>query len=192
MSELTEQARVIADRLTTIMRRVEIAFTDETAENLVAAIDNIETVSTRIALLVDQQAESFTEMTAELNTAATQVGGAASAVESTFNRLDELVGGEDVDSLVLDMRGVARNLREASQQMTLTAQTLEGTLSRADSTFATVNRIAGQIEAGEGGLGRLLSDTSLVVRAEGALAQLNFLLQDLQENPNRYFRLSIF
>jgi phospholipid/cholesterol/gamma-HCH transport system substrate-binding protein len=192
MSELTEQARVIADRLTTIMQRVEIAFTPETAENLAAAIDNIEGVSERIALLVDQQAESFTQMTAQLNRAATQVGDAAGAVESTFARVDSLVAQEGVDSLVTDLRGVASNLREASQAMTVTAENLQGTLHRADSTFAYVNRIAAQIESGTGGIGRLVSDTSLVVRAEGALAQLNYLLEDLRQNPKRYFRLSIF
>ncbi len=192
MSELTQQAQVIADNVTDIMERVEIAFTEETAQNVAALIDNIEGVSEQIAILVDQQADDFTEMTAELRVAANQVGNAAGAVEATFSRMDTLLGGENVDSLVTDLQTVASNMREASLEMTNTAQSLQSTLSRADTTFAHLNRIAARIEAGEGGFGRLLSDTSLVLRAEGALAQLNFLLEDLRENPNRYFRLSIF
>ena len=192
ISELTAQAEVIADNLTDLTDRVKIAFTPETAENLARAIDNIHEVSERIALLVDQQAETFTEMTEELRVAANQVGDAAGSVQATFSRVDTLLGDAGVDSLVTDIRGVASNLRVASEELTTTAQGLQSTLSRADSTFATVNRIAGRIEAGEGGLGRLVGDSALVLRAEGALAQLNLLLEDLRENPNRYFRLSIF
>jgi len=192
ISELTAQAEVIADNITELTDRVKTAFTPETAENLARAIDNIQQVSERIALLVDQQAETFTLMTEELHVAAGQVGDAAGAVEATFSRVDTLLGDAGVDSLVMDIRGAASNLRVASEELTTTARGLQSTLSRADSTFATVNRIASRIEAGEGGLGRLVGDSALVLRAEGALAQLNLLLEDLRENPNRYFRLSIF
>ncbi len=192
ISKLTATAQVIATNMEDISDRVRQAFTEETADNLVQAIDNIQVVSQQIAVLVDQQAVSFTEMTEELRSAATQVGDAAASAETMFARVDTLVGGEDVDSLVSELRGVATNLQVASDELTNTAQGLQSTLGRADTTFARVNRIAARVEAGEGGLGRLVGDSALVLRAEGALAQLNLLLEDLRENPRRYFRLSIF
>ena len=66
------------------------------------------------------------------------------------------------------------------------------TLMRADSAFTRIDRIAARMEGGEGALGRLLVDSTLAVRAEDVLAQLDLLLRDLQENPRRYVRLSIF
>jgi phospholipid/cholesterol/gamma-HCH transport system substrate-binding protein len=69
---------------------------------------------------------------------------------------------------------------------------LAGTLARADSTFARLDRIAVRIESGEGTVGRLLSDSTFADRAEGVLLQLDSLLADLRENPRRYVRLSIF
>jgi phospholipid/cholesterol/gamma-HCH transport system substrate-binding protein len=49
-----------------------------------------------------------------------------------------------------------------------------------------------RIEGGEGALGRLLTDTTLAVRAESVLLSLDSLLQDFRENPGRYVRLTIF
>jgi hypothetical protein len=49
-----------------------------------------------------------------------------------------------------------------------------------------------QVEAGEGALGLLLQDTTLVAQAQDVLSALTTLLEDLQENPQRYVRLSIF
>ena len=69
---------------------------------------------------------------------------------------------------------------------------LSATLSRADSAFARIDRLAARVEAGEGSIGRLLSDTTFVARAEDVLGQLDLLLQDFRENPRRYVRLSIF
>lgn len=192
ISELTATAQVIAVNLQDISDRVRIAFTQETAQNLAEAIDNLQVVSEQIAILVEGQATRFTEMTDEMTSAARRIGDAAGTAESMFARVDTLLGDEQADSLLTDLRSVAANLRTASNQLTVTAQGLQGTLQRADTMFATVNRITAQIEAGEGGIGRLVGDSSLVVRAEDALAQLSFLLEDLRENPKRYFRLSIF
>lgn len=69
---------------------------------------------------------------------------------------------------------------------------LSATLGRADSAFLRVDRIAAGLEAGEGSLGRLLTDTAFALRAENVLMQLDLLLQDVRENPRRYVRLSIF
>jgi phospholipid/cholesterol/gamma-HCH transport system substrate-binding protein len=55
-----------------------------------------------------------------------------------------------------------------------------------------MDRMTAQVEAGEGALGFLMTDTTLVTRAAGALGELSALLRDLQENPHRYVRLSIF
>ena len=63
---------------------------------------------------------------------------------------------------------------------------------RVDSTFARLDRMSAQIEAGEGALGFLMRDTLLVSRTQSALLALTDLLQNFKEHPERYVRLSIF
>lgn len=56
---------------------------------------------------------------------------------------------------------------------------------RMDSTMA-------RIENGEGSLGRLAKNDAAAKNLEGALDRLNKLLADLQANPKKYFKFSVF
>ena len=79
ISRLTLQAERIANNLSTITDRVQIAFTEETAENLRQAIENIQEVSETLSDMVNQQGEAIQEVTAEVQRAAQEVGDAAAA-----------------------------------------------------------------------------------------------------------------
>ena len=65
-------------------------------------------------------------------------------------------------------------------------------LARADTTFSGARELVGRVNRGEGALGRLAHDTALYEETAATLSQLRALLEDLRENPNRYFQLSIF
>lgn len=192
ISQLTAAADEIADNLRTLTERVETAFSEETARNVADAIGNIQTVSQRLGQLVEQQAPNFEALVARLDTSATELGSAARSARSTFENVDSLLGRAEVDSIIVDSRAAASNVRDVSEEVARTTGELRTTLSRADSTFARLSRIAGRVDAGEGTLGRLLSDTIFITRAGDALLELQTLLEDFRENPSRYVRLSIF
>jgi len=82
-----------------------------------------------------------------------------------------------------------------------------------DSSFAALGRTGGRVEiavdnlavvsgdlreitaklrAGDGSAGRLLNDDTFVLRMEKTLADLDSLIQDLQKNPGRYVKFSLF
>jgi len=70
---------------------------------------------------------------------------------------------------------------------------------RADSLAAQVGElveslrgVTGRLENGEGSLGKALEDDELYWRLSGAVARLDSLSKDIQENPKRYFHFSIF
>ncbi len=193
ISRLTATADRISESLAVLTERVELAFSEETALNIRDAIDNIQEVSQQLTTLVSQQAESFEQLADGFLEAASQVEAAADAARGAFEQTEQyLAGGGQVDSLLTDTRAAAANLRELAGTMSVAANNALGTLDRADSTFARFDRLTTRIEAGEGALGRLMSDTALVTRAETALEQLSLLLTDFRENPRRYVRLSIF
>jgi phospholipid/cholesterol/gamma-HCH transport system substrate-binding protein len=94
--------------------------------------------------------------------------------------------------VLVNARTASRNLAELSVGLGQTNRDFQGMLGRADSTFDSVTRLTRRIEEGEGSLGRMLADTGMVLQVETALLQLQQLLQDVRENPQRYVRLSIF
>lgn len=189
---LTAAADEIASNITTLTDRVEMAFTDETAENIRGAIDNIQRVSEQLASLVEQQGKAVQTVTEEVGRAATEIGAAATAARVTFEETARMLEGGVVDSILRNTEVVTANLRTATEGLEETNQAARMAMLRADTALAGLARVITRIDAGEGSLGRLLADEGVAVRTESALAELTFLLQDLRENPKRYVRLSIF
>ena len=192
LSRLTATADEIASNITVLTERVETAFTDETAENIRGAIDNIQRVSQQLANLVEQQGTAVQSVTEEVARAATEVGDAAEAARVSFQELARLMEGRQLDSILTDTRATMSNLRQATEGLEETNRSARAAMARADTAMAGLTRVATRIEAGEGSIGRLLADDGVAVRTEEALTQLHLLLQDIRENPKRYVRLSIF
>ena len=191
-SRLTAAADQISQDLGLLTDRVEQAFTEETARNVSEAINNIQQVSERLRELMEAQAGAVSELASEFETSAVELGQAAHSARLTFDRAEEILGAPSTDSLMLDARATLANLKVLSGELASTTRGAQGMIMRVDSTFARLDRLTAQVEAGEGALGLLMKDSTLVTQAQGVLGELAALLQDLQENPQRYVRLSIF
>jgi phospholipid/cholesterol/gamma-HCH transport system substrate-binding protein len=63
---------------------------------------------------------------------------------------------------------------------------LEQNLANLERTTAALGSFAEKINEGEGTLGRLANDPSLYNNLDSTSVQMNRLLRDLQENPQRY------
>jgi phospholipid/cholesterol/gamma-HCH transport system substrate-binding protein len=192
MSRLSASAEQISANLATLSQRLEIAFNDETAENLAKAIDNYSAVSSDLRALIDQQREVIVSVTTSADSALNEIEATARAARRSFERVEALLGDAQIDSIVSNVRAGTGSLQQIAGDLSGSAADLANTLAQADSTLARIDRVSARVEAGEGVLGRLLVDSTLAVRAEGVLEQLDFLLKDLRENPKRYVRLSIF
>lgn len=192
LSRLTATADEIAENLTVLTDRVELAFTEETARNLARAIDNIGSVSDELNRLVTQQARSVEQLTAEVAETAAEVGAASQEAGATFARVNRMLDSGAADSTLSDARETLTALRSASTRLDATLAQVDSTLEVGASALGRFERIGASIESGEGTLGLLLSNNELAVRAEAVLTQLDLLLADFRENPQRYVRLSIF
>jgi phospholipid/cholesterol/gamma-HCH transport system substrate-binding protein len=191
-SRLTAAADQISENLGNLTERVEGAFNEETAQNFSQAIDNIQEVSERLRQLVEAQAGAVSDLASEFETSAVELGRAAHSAHLTFERAEALLGAPSTDSLIADARVTLANLKTLSGELTSATQGAQGMIMRVDSTFARLDRMTAKVEAGEGTLGMLMGDTILVAQARGVLDEVTAFLKDLQENPSRYVRLSIF
>ena len=192
ISRLTAAADAISRNLAVITDRIETAFNEETAEALAQAIRNVQQVSDDITNLIQQQASAFDNVSQEVQQAAAEIGQAAAAARSTFERSDRLLASGEVDSILVSVRAAAQAVQVLSEAAGESTEEFRAVLSKADTALNTLSRVAGRIDRGEGSLGRLLVDDALAVRTEAAVSQLELLLQDIRENPGRYVRLSIF
>lgn len=192
ITRLTAAANEISQNLAVLTDRVDRAFSDETAENIRLAIENISQASTNIRALLDQQATTFAQVTAEVEVAAAEISAAAQAGRHFLQRADSLMATGQVDSVLSSTRRTTANLARITDDVAVASEDLPATLARADSALARLDRLTARIAGGEGIIGQLMTDTALVEKVGAVLTELDLLLADLRENPKRYVRLSIF
>lgn len=192
ITRLTAAAYDISQNLSVLTDRVDRAFSEETADNIRLAIENIQGASENVRELIDQQAQTFANVSSEVERAAAEIGAAAAVGRRVLEQADGIMASGQLDSILNDVEGITTNLDSLSSNMATATTGLDLTMARAESAFARVDRLSARVEAGEGVLGQLMTDTALVARASDVLTQLDLLLADLRENPKRYVRLSIF
>jgi phospholipid/cholesterol/gamma-HCH transport system substrate-binding protein len=192
LSRLSASAEKISENLAALSERFEIAFNEETAQNLARAIENFGLVSDELRRLVDQQAAIAADVTVRADSALQEIGQASRVARRSFERVEQLLQDAQVDSIVTNVRLASGSIQELSANLSGSSENLASTLERADSALSRIDRMSARVASGEGTIGRLFADSTLALRAEDVLAQLDLLLQDLRENPRRYVRLSIF
>ena len=192
LSRLTASAEQISDNLRGLTDRLELAFNEETATALASAIANLDTISLEIRDLVVQQSAVASSVTASADSALFEIEQASRVARRSFERIEEILGDAQIDTIIANVRVASSGIQDIASNLSLSTSGIAGTIESADSAFARLDRISARLEAGEGAIGRLLVDSTLAIRAEDVLAQIDLLLQDLRENPRKYVRLSIF
>lgn len=64
--------------------------------------------------------------------------------------------------------------------------------ARLDSLTISLKAVVESVEKGEGSLGRLIREKKLYEELEASIANLNRLISDIKEHPERYLKIEIF
>ncbi len=146
------------------------------------------------------------EMTARVRRGEGSLGKLANSDELHDNLVETITG---VRTLTANLD---KSQVEMSRSLTSVANSLDSVMTLINSGDGSLGRMArdpalyqnltsltgrmdstmGRVERGEGSLGRLTKDDAAAVNLEKSLDQLNKLLVDLQANPKKYFKVSVF
>ncbi|MBP8824443.1 MAG: hypothetical protein KBH07_12445 [Flavobacteriales bacterium] len=165
------------------------------AEALLASVDS---VLTAVQLMLNPSARrdidaSFTNLRATLEN-----------INSTTRQLDLLIAKEShhISGILSNADKVGANLAANNQHIsnvlanmdsasaTLANGRLERMMADLEATSKGLKETMARINAGEGTLGKLMTDDSLYTNLNAATHQMDLLMEDLRLNPHRY--LSIF
>lgn len=127
-------------------------------------------------------------------------------LESTTGRLDETIDREAtrIDAIMANAESISKNLKNNNENLsnilsnfseisdTLAAANISQTMDNAEQSIERLSHILQKIETGEGTLGMLVNDENLYQNLEASSKELELLLEDIRQNPGRYFRVSVF
>ena len=124
-----------------------------------------------------------------------------------YDDLHRMTG--EIATLSHDLNGSQRKTSEALGNMAVQIDTLVARLNRGQGTLGLMatdprlyeslngassgaDTLLGTLAAGKGTAGRVFHDEKLYNELAGSLARLNALLLDIQNNPKKYFKFSMF
>lgn len=192
IAQLTSVAGRIASDVASVAERVQSAFTDTAANELRSTIANANAFTGTLAATTRTQSRNLDKLVADLQSTVVALRQAAASLERTSARADSASGGGRMDAVVedaaataRDARATAANLRDLATKLALSGDALARAIARTDT-------LLGRVNAGEGTLGKLVTDTTLHTETAALLRELRGLTADIKANPRRYVNVKLF
>ena len=163
-------ADVVADVRLVSQRAAAIFGTDQGQQQIQAVLDNIEDVTSSIKTLVDNNSQ---------------------VVSNTLTNVERITqrAGPDVDAILADIQAITSEIRdlvtgnrdavgEGAASLRRSMDTLESALTRLDHVMGTVQETTDDVAAGQGTIGRLLTDETLIDEVEGFVTEAHEVVTD--------------
>jgi len=148
-----------------VLERIQTLLTTPTLEDIQGSARELRSLLGQLSALAEAQGDEVTRLTESLNRSALGLEDAAGS-------------GEDFASAVARADSALATVQETSQSLLRASSSLETILLR--------------MEAGEGTLGQLSTDSTLYEKLAEAAESIRALAEDVRANPGRYVKIEIF
>jgi len=134
----------------------------------------------------------------KIRTAIDNIEGMASNLNRTFSQNGNIATIlNNIEALTYKIDNVFEKLILITTDLASVSDSLKGseiksTINNANKSLAQIDTILTKINEGKGSLGLLVNNDTLYNNLSNASENLELLLEDLKENPNRYVHISVF
>jgi phospholipid/cholesterol/gamma-HCH transport system substrate-binding protein len=192
IGQLTAQAGRIATDIASVSSRIQQAFDSTAVAQLQESIRDFGRVSDQIAQFTEQQTNVLRGVGERLDEGSTVLSRAAVSLEASLARVDSATNQGELARILENTQVTAEQMASASRSFNelvgaarANQQSLVRMIQGADSVMTRIQNRSGTI-------GLLVGDSALYVEATLAVQQLRSLLADIQANPRKYFKFSVF
>ncbi len=161
---LMDLAGDLGEQADALLRKIDRLLADSTIDQLHGGVAGLPGTIRGLEELVTESGAEFAALSQSLRETAETIQG----------KLE----GADIDRIVADLEALAATAAETAEELKVTA--------------ASLRSVADKIDRGEGTLGLLVNDPGLYEDLRAATQNVASLTQDIQQNPGRYIKLSIF
>ena len=192
VAQLTTAANRIAGDVGTVAERIRVAFDDEAAAELRAAIRRTSELSARLDRTVQTQSRNLDTVAVDVLRAVHGLASAAERLERTASRIDSSTRDGELRRIVANVGAASDDVREAAASLRRTGAALERSQGSLESLLSRSDSVLAKIDRGHGSLGLLVNDPSLYRNGDSLAVQMRALVEDIRRNPKRYVHVEIF
>ena len=173
LSELTSTLAPITSNVLGILENVNSTFDEPTRQ--------------RIKEIVTDLSRSTARLDAAVRTGGADAKRAFSDFADFSNDLAHFA--RTLDTMAIQQRGNVDTGLTAFRRM---AENMERISSKLEQTTESLDFVVANIRNGEGTIGKLVHDERLYNDLDSLSVNLNLLVKDIRENPDRYVNISLF
>ena len=192
VGQLTAQAGRIAGDIAALADRVETAFDSAAVQDLRGTLHDFAATVARLEDFTRQQTRRLDLVTGNLATTSDHFAGASQSLENTLSRVDSATSGGQISQILNSGRDATGDFRLASADLRALMATMRSNEASLVRVLTTADTLLRRMQSGEGTLGLLTGDSTLYRETTATVIQMRQLLTDIQANPRRYFKFSVF
>jgi phospholipid/cholesterol/gamma-HCH transport system substrate-binding protein len=173
LSELTSTLAPISSNVLGILENVNSTFDEPTRRKVQEIVFNLEQTASRLSGIVRSSGPRADSALADVSASARDLSDFARTLDAIA------VGQKD-------------NINEGVSSLRETASNLNRVSAKLENSADLLNAVLGRVKRGEGTLGKLTQEDKLYNDIDSLSVNLNRLVVDMRENPNRYMHVSVF
>jgi len=192
IGQLTAQASRIAGDVADVTQPKGQAFDSTALKNLQQSVKDLATISSRLVKFADAQTGRMERVSQNVTTTSEAFTGVAHSFQQAVARLDSATSDNQ-------LRDILDNSRTSSADIRAAAADLRAVMAAARSNETSLVRVVRsadtlmtKLQKGSGTLGMLASDSTLYHETTQTVIQFRQLLTDIQANPKKYIKISVF
>lgn len=192
IGQLTAQANRIATDIQTVSSRIQTVFDSQAVRELQESIRDFGGVVENINRLTEQQATLMGEVGNNLRDGSDILADAARRLQTSLARVDEATEQGELEVILDNAASASSEVRDAAADLRRLLAIARQNQTSIVRVIQGADTVIARLQNGTGTLGLLLSDSTLYFEATATVAQLRQLLADIERNPRKYFKFSVF
>ena len=192
VGQLTAQAGRIATDIATVAQRVQETSDSTAVRELRQSIKDFGDVTGKLSRFTDTTTQRLDQVTGNVAQTSNAVLGASRNLRSTLARVDSATSSGQLQDILDNTRVGTQDLRRASADLRDILATARGQEASLVRTLLAADSVLSRIQQGQGTLGLLSQDPALYNETIETMQELRRLIADIQANPRKYFKFSVF
>jgi phospholipid/cholesterol/gamma-HCH transport system substrate-binding protein len=192
VGQLTAQASRIASDIAALTNRVQSTFDTNAVIELRQSIKDFGSITNRLVAFTQTQTSKLNTVTGNFATTSDAMVGASQNLRSTLARVDSATQGGQLAEIVNSSRATSGNIQAASASLRELMDSARVHQASLVHVLLAADSLMTRIQSGNGTLGMLATDSTLYRETTATVIELRRLVQDIQVNPRKYFKFSVF
>lgn len=156
--------------------------------DMTTTMEQLANMSKQINQMINLSSKNIQNSVKNMDVLTSALAKNASALSQSivnFEQISSKINNSNPNQLIQNMDQTVIESKKAIQE-------LSNTLTQSQKTLSSLNQTVSQLNEGQGTLGKLMKDQTLYNNLDKTTKNLDFLLQDLRLNPQRYIHVSVF